>query len=91
MSGIYIASRVELGPRWIEYKEAGWPIISSWIYEADGGQVENWVDLWRRCIDESKHADGLIIILEEPHRPIGSMIEVGAALGSGVPVAVVGD
>ncbi len=91
MSGIYIASTVELGPRWVEYKEAGWPIVSSWIYEADAGQVENWADLWRRCVDESKCADGLILIAEGTHRPTGSMIEVGAALASNVPVAIVGD
>lgn len=91
--GIYVASRASAPERpamWRGLRDAGWPIVSTWIDEADEGQTGSFTELWERIEREIRGSCGLVIYAEPEDFPLkGAYIEVGIALGAGLPVAVV--
>lgn len=87
---IYIASKTKHAPRWRELRGKGFPIISTWIDEADKGQTYSWSDLWTRCVNEAKSATCLIFYKEEGENLEGGYVEVGAALAANKKVYIVG-
>lgn len=90
---IYVASRASLPARpamWRQFRADGWPIISTWIDEAEAGQTDDLGELWRRIEREVTTATALIFYAEPDDIPLkGAYIEVGMALAAGVPVLVV--
>jgi len=66
----------------------GWPIISTWIDEAEQGATDDWSDLWQRCIAEAAAADVTFVVVFGGEKLNGALVEVGAALGAGRPVHV---
>lgn len=88
--GVYIASKTKHAPKWKALRESGVPIISTWIDEAGIGETKCFTDLWRRCIDEAKNAERMIVYAEDGDELKGALVEVGAALAGGTPVYVVG-
>ena len=88
--GIYIASKTKHAPKWRALRANGIPIISTWIDEAGEGETSDYADLWCRCISESKNAAALILYVEEGDVLKGAYVEMGAAVGAGVPVFAVG-
>jgi hypothetical protein len=87
---IYIASKTKHAPRWRELRDAGAPIISTWIDEAGEGESKDLADLWNRCVSETKHATALVLYAEPSDALKGAWIELGVALAAGVPVFAVG-
>lgn len=87
---VYMASKVKHAPRWRAMREAGFPIISTWIDEAGPGETLDRPDLGRRGIDEPSSADFLIAYAEEGERQQGALVEIGAALSAGVRVLAIG-
>ena len=87
---IYVASKTKYAAMWRELRYQGMPIISTWIDEAGKGETQSWADLWQRCVSESARATGFIIYGREGEVMKGALVEVGTALGAGVPVAIVG-
>ena len=94
MIDIYISSKAEYAPSWCEEKEelseSGFNLISTWIHESTD---ENDIDLkefWARCIEEASSCDALILYDIKDSHLKGCLAEVGAALGNGKPVYVVG-
>lgn len=90
MPGIYTASKVIHAPKWREMRAEGWPIVSTWIDEADDGQTDDFEDLWKRCVNEAKFADVLVVYREPDEVLKGAFVEVGAALANSVPVLASG-
>lgn len=89
--GIYIASKTKHAARWRYLRDkVGEPIISTWIDEADVGEINDLADLWRRCILEASTAEVLILYREPDDVLKGGWVELGAALASGVTVFAVG-
>jgi hypothetical protein len=102
---IYTASRTRHAHRWIEARANGIRINSTWI-DADDASLsvavapsgDSWdahwthpmVDLWRRCVEEARDADALILYREDGEELKGALVEAGAALGAGKPVFAVG-
>ena len=86
---IYIASKVVHGPKWLEWRDAGIPIISSWIEEC-GDDPTNFLDLWTRCLAEAATCSAFVIFREPGEILEGAFFEMGAALAAGVPVFAVG-
>lgn len=91
MSGTYIASKTRHAEKWRKLRAEGWDIAATWIDEAGPGETADFADLWRRCVMEACLADLLIVYAEPEDMLKGALVEVGAALGRGVPVVVVGD
>lgn len=91
--GLYVASRASLPARaamWRALREAGWPIVATWIDEAGEGETENFTELWARIESEIRSARGVIVYAEPGDFPLkGAYLEAGIALGAGLPVAVV--
>lgn len=91
--GIYVASRASIPERaamWRQYRANGFPIISTWIDEDGPGQSVSLRDLWERVVREVASAERLVLYAESDDSPLkGAFIEVGIALGCGVPVFVV--
>jgi hypothetical protein len=87
---IYIASKTKHADKWRKLRAKGHDIISTWIDEAGQGESKDLADLAERCINEAKSADRLILYCESEDFLKGALVEVGAALGAGVPVYVVG-
>lgn len=87
---IYIASKTKHAKRWIEYRDKGYPIISTWIDEAEKGASKSMSDLWCRCVEESSRADILIAYAEPGEILKGALVEIGASLASGKRVLAVG-
>jgi hypothetical protein len=85
-----MASKAKHGARWRQLREAGWPIISTWIDECEVGKTTDWADLWVRNIRESSRADVLIAYHEPGETMKGALVEIGASLSSGHVVLWVG-
>ena len=90
VAGIYMASKAVHGPRWRKLRDAGWPIISTWIDEAEPGRTTDWAGLWDRCASEPARAAVTVLYAEEGEMLKGALAEVGAALSHGRRVIVVG-
>lgn len=87
---VYVASKAAHGPEWVAKREAGYPVMSTWIDESAPGATSDWPDLWERCVREAASADALVVIRRGDEVLKGAWAEVGAALASGVPVFGVG-
>ncbi len=87
---IYVASKAVHGARWRQLRNT-YPIISTWIDEADDGTTVSWLDLWQRCIYEASRSDLLIACHQPGEQWKGAYVEIGAALAVGTPVFVAGD
>ena len=87
---IYTASKVKHYKMWLELREKGYNIISTWIDEAGPGQTSNIQDLAIRCINEAKYADILLLYCEDGEILKGALVEAGAALAAGKLVHYVG-
>lgn len=87
---IYIASKVTHAARWLDLREDGWPIISTWIDEAGEGESKSLADLTLRCIAEAASSTHFILFTEEDEILKGALLECGAALANEVPVYCVG-
>lgn len=87
---LYFASKVKHAERWRELRASGTPINSTWIDEAGQGQTGSHSDLARRCVDEAVAATAVVLYCEPGELLKGALVEVGAALGKGVPVYCVG-
>lgn len=83
--GFYVASRSSKAPLWLEMRERGLPIISSWIDEAGEGDTADFGELWARIEGEIRDCDALIFYAEdESDFPFkGALVEVGMALAFG--------
>lgn len=86
---IYAASKVKHAQMWLALRASGVPIHSTWIDEARDKESPSLPDLWSRCIREASTADALIVYVEDGDRLKGGLVEIGAALGAGIPVYVV--
>jgi len=93
---IYVASRASVPARpamWRCYRERWRPereIVSTWIDESGPGETASFADLWSRIVSEVLSSDLVIVYAEQDDFPLkGAYVEVGAALGAGIPVAVV--
>lgn len=93
MSGIYVASRASVPERaamWRGLRARGVPIVSTWIDESGEGETDDLSELWSRIEVEIRSARGLVVYAEADDFPLkGALVEVGIALGAGVPVAAV--
>jgi hypothetical protein len=90
LAGIYVASRVKHAAMWKQYRDAGTPIIASWIDEAGEGETVDFGELWQRIREEIGRSKALIFYAERGDDPWkGALVEVGVALALGKPVYVV--
>ena len=88
---LYVASKVKHAAMWRDLRKHGALIISSWIDEAGEGETADYGELAQRCLEEIRlKTDRLILFCEPGDLLKGALIEVGAALACGVPVACVG-
>lgn len=89
---IYVASRASIPERsqmWRGLRDAGWPIISSWIDEAGEGETEDFGELWSRIVKEISDADVLILYAQQDDFPLkGALLECGIAMGLGKKIIV---
>lgn len=90
---VYVASRASVPERpamWRNLRDSGYIIVSSWIDEAGAGETVSFADLWSRVVREITSATRLVLYAEAGDFPLkGALVEVGVALGTGVPVYVV--
>jgi hypothetical protein len=84
--GLYIASKTRHAARWRALRASGVPVVSTWIDEAGEGETVDWAALWDRCIAEARSAKALVLYAEDGEALRGAYVEMGAALGAGVPV-----
>ena len=89
-TGVYIASKAKYGHEWLAMRDAGYPVISTWIEESGEGQTLDWPDLWTRCISEASKAAVLVLVCRDGDTLKGAWAEVGAALANGRRVLAVG-
>jgi hypothetical protein len=89
--GIYVASRTRHAARWRALRSDGVPIASTWIDDAGADAITSLGGHWVRAIAEAKAAAALVAFAG-PGETLqhGSLVEVGVALGHGVPVFVAG-
>lgn len=91
--GIYVASRASLPERsamWRRHRECGAVINATWIDEAGEGETADFSELWTRIAGEIARSEMLILYAEPGDFPLkGALVEVGIALGCGIPVRAV--
>lgn len=88
---IYVASKTKHAKRWLTFRDAGYPINSTWLNEAGPNESSDLTDLWTRCCIEAKQAGVLVAYREKGEILKGAMIEIGVALSAPKPVLIVGD
>lgn len=95
----YVASKVRHFQMWLEFIRRDNNVISSWVKKMDGidlsGGVEErtqeeWVQISKECMEEAASCDVLVFYAENGEMWQGAFMEVGAALGAGRRVHVVG-
>lgn len=88
--GIYVSSRLKHAEMWKEMRSDGIPIISTWIDQAQQGEVGNFAELWVRIEREIRSASCLVFYARNEDFPYkGALVEVGMALAVGTPVFLV--
>lgn len=88
---IYVASKTKHVKKWLAFRDAGYPINSTWLDEAGPGETKDFADLWMRCCLEAKAAKVLVAYRERNETMKGAMIEIGVALSTPKLVLVVGE
>lgn len=93
MVNIYVASKTKHAAKWRALRAAGVPVVSSWIDEEVLGDKTdpNLTDWWETYVKDVTDRAGALLLYVEPgevHK--GGLVEVGAALGCGIPVYVCG-
>lgn len=91
--GFYLASRASIPERSAQWRhlrdEKGWNIISTWIDEAGAGETACFGELWSRIKGEISGASCLLLYVEPDDFPLkGALVEVGLAMGEGIPIYV---
>ncbi len=89
-TSFYTASKTKHAPKWRALRDAGVPIVSTWIDEAGEGETSDYSDLWERCIREAVSAAVCIVYREEEETLKGALVEMGAALAAGREVRWIG-
>ncbi len=87
---IYTASKVKHADTWKALRSGGYEIVSTWIDEAGAGETTDRADLAKRCIQECKDADCVLIYTEPGEYLKGAFIEIGAALAADREIYAVG-
>lgn len=87
---IYTASKTKHAHKWRHLRSSGYPIISTWIDEAEADESQDLSDLWIRCIKEASTCDALILYMEDGDTLKGAHAEAGAALSHNIPVFFIG-
>lgn len=90
---IYVASRVKHADIWVDWRNQGAPIASSWIDSANEGQSPENTDfaqLWgERIPDEVQNSRVLLLYATPECMPLkGAFIETGIAMGCRLPMVV---
>lgn len=75
---------------WRQLRTQGVPIISSWIDDGEETSI-NFAEAWPRYLAEASRASNMLVYLEHGDILKGGLVEVGAALASGVEVVIIGD
>jgi len=88
---IYFASKTKHAPSWIEVRESGVNVISTWIDEAGIGESPDLKDLAQRCVKESLECDAMIVYHEGDDYLKGAFIEFGIALSANKNIYLVGN
>jgi len=72
-----------------KFRSEGVNITSSWIDEDGAGQTGDWEELWERIAAEISDSAVLVLYAESGDFPLkGALVEIGIALGLGLPVIV---
>lgn len=87
---IYTASKTKHADKWLQLRESGVNVISTWIDEAGVGASPDLADLCERCIKEALSCDAMIVYSEDGDYLKGAFIEMGVALTAPIPIVLVG-
>lgn len=91
--GIYACSRASVPERvamWKNIRARGVLLTSSWIDDELSQDLENPGAFWEKVTVEIKASSRLILYIEPDDLPLrGAFVEVGIALGNGIPVTIV--
>lgn len=89
-NGIYVVSKVRHAAVWKDLRERGYPVISTWIDDGLEHEID-FSEAWPRYIQEASRASFVIAYALPDEVLKGGLIEIGAALGNGAYVFVVGE
>lgn len=89
--GIYVTSKVKYASSWKEYRDQGYPIISTWIDYEGSNEPNDLRDLWNNLLSECASCAVLVANIEGEDKLKGGLFEIGAALASGARVLFVGN
>ncbi len=88
---LYCASKTKHADKWIQLREKGVGISSTWIDLADVDR--EGIDLralWVRCVREVESSTCLLAYREPDEVLKGALVEIGCALAAGIPVVAIG-
>ena len=92
---IYIASKAAYRPRWREFQDKGYDIVSSWIHTDDRYTDDptglDYAKLWQTCENDVRKCDVLVIYSQREDHLKGALVELGIALGLGKEIIACGD
>lgn len=95
---IYTASKVHRAPMWRQLRKEYSPwlnLISTWINEDITPMMESDAETcergWIKNITEAGDCNWLVCYAEKDDPLSGTLVEIGAALGSGATVYILGD
>ena len=91
MKKVYVASRglPERSKMWLDLRTRGVQITASWIEDPDEAAWD-FTELWQEVVREIHASDAILAYVEKEDFPVrGVLVEVGVAIGAGLPVHVV--
>ena len=87
---IYMASKVKHFQKWIDLRNEGHDIVSTWIDEAGEGQTKDKKELCSRVINEITKCNFMVVYVEDGEFLKGALIEMGLAMSFDIPIMMVG-
>lgn len=88
---IYITSKIKHAKKWRDLARKGYPLTCNWIWmELNPKDDKQMSSAWSQMIEDCRKSRVLIIYLEEGERLKGGLVEIGAVLGNGGAIFLVG-
>lgn len=87
---VYCASKSKHAPLWIEWKNKGAKITSSWLEKFDQGRLPNQTEHWDQILEDISGSDSLLFYSETDEIQKGAIAEFGIAFALGKKLFYVG-
>lgn len=87
---VYCASKSKHAPLWLEWKDKGVQVTSSWLAKFDQGRLSDQTGHWNTILNDIQNSDGVLFYSEPGEIQKGAIAEFGIGFALGKKLFYVG-